>query len=49
MGSPDLPRGNRTARGALLPDEARPATAQPGQKAEKAAAAAAAAEPTPDA
>ncbi|MFF3555147.1 RelA/SpoT family protein [Streptomyces tsukubensis] len=32
-----------------MPDEARPATAQPGQKAEKAAAAAAAAEPTPDA
>lgn len=40
MASPDLTGGPGTARGALLPDEARPATAaQPAQKAEKAAAA----------
>lgn len=38
MASPDLTGGPGTARGALLPDEARPAAAQPDQQAEKAAA-----------
>lgn len=39
MASPDLTGGPGTARGALLPDEAQPAAAQPDQKADKAAAA----------
>lgn len=39
MASPDLTGGPGTARGALLPDEAQPAAAQPDQKADQAAAA----------
>lgn len=39
MAFPDLTGGPGTARGALLPDEAQPAAAQPDQKADKAAAA----------
>lgn len=38
MGFPGLSGGPGTARGALLPDEAQPAAAQPDQKADKAAA-----------
>lgn len=39
MASPGLTGGPGTARGALLPDEAQHAAAQPDQQAEKAAAA----------